>query len=118
MKIHITSIPHSEQRYDTSGDYFVDKEGITQVRVDQSTDEREMFLIAIHELIEAFIAKHRGISWQKIDKFDIEYRGKGEPGDNPKSPYYKEHQFASIIEHLVANELDVNWDKYMKETEK
>jgi len=36
----------------------------------------------------------------------------GEPGDDPRAPYYREHQFASGMERLMAAELGVDWQQY------
>lgn len=37
-----------------------------------------------------------------------------EAGDDPKAPYRKEHQFATMVEKAVCHELGINWDKYDK----
>ena len=37
-----------------------------------------------------------------------------EPGDDPKAPYFKEHQFATMIEKALCRELKVDWRKYDK----
>jgi hypothetical protein len=36
-----------------------------------------------------------------------------EPGDDPRAPYYREHQFASGMERLMAAELGIDWQQYM-----
>lgn len=115
-KIVIETIPHDRQRYDTIGDYFLDENGVMQVRVSKTQDRYE-FLIAIHELIEAFLAKDRGILWESIDDFDKEFIGNGEPGHSKKAPYHKEHVFAEIIERMIAFELGIEWDDYCKEVD-
>lgn len=118
-KIVIKTIPHSKQRYPTCGDYWIDKDDVLQVRVSKMNDKYE-FLIAIHELIEQFLSEERGIKGKDIDAFDIKFekdRAKGfhtdeEPGDDKTAPYYKEHQFATGIERVLANELEVDWNNY------
>lgn len=73
------------------------------------SDRRYEFLVAMHEVIEAFLCKTRGVTQQRVDAFDT---GPGkdldEPGDDPRAPYFHEHQFASKIEKLMAHELRVN----------
>jgi hypothetical protein len=46
----------------------------------------------------------RGVSFKAIDRFDMNFKGDGEPGDDPRAPYYRQHQFATQIERLLAKE--------------
>lgn len=112
-KITIETLPVSEMRYDTCGDWFFNENGdlIIQVALDESTSNipgdvlsDTGFLIALHELIEVRACMRDGITQQEVDEFDFSFKGKGEPGDDPKSPYRKQHRFAMIIEHMVAHE--------------
>lgn len=120
MKIIIQTIPHSEMRYDTCGDYW-EENGIMKIRVSDMGNDDYSFLVAIHEMIEQHLCKKRGITEESITHFDIEFeknREKGnddEPGDDPRSPYKREHFFATTIERLVASELGVDWQEYEKE---
>ena len=119
MKIQIETIPHDAQRYPTVGDYWEDADGTEQVRVSKMIDWRYEMLVAVHELVEWALTRHRGIPEEEISAFDIEYEHlrereavKGEPGDNPKSPYRREHFFATNLERLLAAELGVDWMEY------
>jgi len=112
LEIHIHEIAQDRQRYPTSGDWVFDPSGALQVNVsvDPTDNEHQAFLTALHELVEAYLCKARGITTQMVDDFDMgkqeffaEYGG--EPGDDPESPYRKEHRFACIVEHMVAHEL-------------
>lgn len=99
--ISIRFIPHHEQRYDTLGDWFI--EGYT-LHIRASNDQDlPPFLIALHELVEAWLCLQRGISQEAVDAFDKAYTGNGEPGDEPDAPYRAEHRQAMLIEHLMAN---------------
>jgi hypothetical protein len=116
----IRTIPHSEHRYETVGDYW-DEGDTTQVRISQMGDTRMEFCVMIHELIEEFLCKRRGISEPNaIKPFDEAYEAKrpegdeSEPGDSPDAPYHKEHVFATIIERQVADELELDWEEYSK----
>jgi hypothetical protein len=134
MKIHIETIPHSSQRYPTVGDWFYDTDGTLHIKVSQMSDERYAILVAIHELIETVLCKHRHISQESVDKFDMAFEAErealiktggtakqhaeivgAEPGDDPAAPYNKEHCFATGIERLMAAELDVKWVTYDNE---
>jgi hypothetical protein len=119
MKIHIESIPHAQQRYPTVGDYWEDGDGAGQVRVSELPDWRYEALVAVHELVEMILTKHRSISEPAISDFDIAFEQEreralvlGEPGDDPRAPYRLEHFFATNVERLLAAELDVDWRAY------
>lgn len=118
MRINIEVIPHEQQRYPTVGDYWLE-DGIQQVRVSKLADWRYEILVAIHEIVELAVTRHRGISEHRISEFDIEFermresrQRSGEPGDHPDSPYRREHFFATNIERLLAAELEVDWFEY------
>jgi hypothetical protein len=76
------------------------------------------FLVGIHEQVEAYLTWKRGIPEASITAFDVEYEGSrkegntSEPGDDPTAPYFREHQFATVIERAIAQELGVDWEKY------
>jgi hypothetical protein len=59
-----------------------------------------------------FLCLDRGVSFKAIDRFDMKFKGAGEPGDDPKAPYHREHRFATRIERLLARELRVDWATY------
>lgn len=117
MKVHFEVIPNEKQRYPTVGDYW--QEGDTdQFRVSAMANEKYELLVFIHELIEAYLCRWQKVSWREIDAFDIEYEKNrlegdvSEPGDNDNAPYYSEHQFATLIERLLAYEFGIQWNKY------
>jgi len=110
--ITIKVIPHSKQRYDTSGDYWIDERGTIQVRISKSKNWRSEALLLMHELTEMFLCIDRDVSFKAIDRFDMRFKGTGEPGDDPKAPYHREHRFATRIERLLARELRVSWATY------
>lgn len=125
LHIYIDTIPHAEHRYPTVGDYWdVPAHGIypprTEVRVSDMGNTDYEFLVAIHELIELYLCKKRGISEDSITEFDMEFEKNrppdnlDEPGNSLAAPYHAEHIFATSIEQLVAAELGVNWDEYDK----
>ena len=118
MKIQLKTIPHSEQRYPTVGDWVVRPDGSIVVYVSDMGNEDYAFLVAIHEAIEVWLCRKRGISQESVDAFDIEFektRAEGdesEPGDHPDAPYRKEHFVATNIERIIAAELGVDWETY------
>jgi hypothetical protein len=123
LDIHIKVIPHSKQNYSTIGDYTVDvdKKKI-EIRISDMGNWRYEALVAVHELVELSIAVlHKGILDKDIIEFDKRFEHEcelnlhpidAEPGDDIRAPYRDEHRFATIVEHMLANELKVNWGDY------
>lgn len=124
LNIQIKTIPDKVQRYNTVGDYYGEIANNEIVNISNMGDWRYEFLTALHELIESSLCRKRGITREMIDAFDFEYeknRKEGdasEPGDDPTSPYYNEHQFATKIEKMTADELGVDWNEYGKIVDK
>lgn len=118
MHIQLRTIPHESQRYPTVGDWQISEDGTIAIDVSDMGNEDYAFLVAIHEAVEVWLCRKRGISQESVDAFDIEYEKNrpdgdfSEPGDDTNAPYFKEHQFATMIERQVAKELGVNWDEY------
>lgn len=116
-KVSITVIPHDQQRYNTVGDYQTIN-GDTEIRVSEMGNPSEELAIGLHELVESHLCKLAGISDEQIDMFDLWYEENceegwpAEPGDHPDCPYYKQHQFASIVERMFIRESGVNWNEY------
>lgn len=109
--VFIYSVPRGSQRDPRAiGDYWT-ADGRTTVLVTEMPDWRYEFLIALHELIEEALTRHRGIPEPCIMKFDLA-SGEDDPGMDPAAPYHQEHFFATAIEMLVAQELQVNWREY------
>jgi hypothetical protein len=120
MRALLVEIEHHEQRYSTCGDWEVEPDGFVTISVSRMDNEDYVFLVQLHEMAEAYLCKKRGIEQAVVDEFDIRYEvnrpegDESEPGDDPRAPYYKEHQFATAIERFMAEELGVNWDEYSK----
>lgn len=121
--IVIKTIPQSEHRYPTVGDYWRDPDGTLQIRVSEMGNTDYEALVALHELIEIILTEKKGIKEEDIMAFDVQFekeREEGlhsedaEPGEDPKSPYRKEHVLAECLERVVGNELGVIWDDYAK----
>ena len=110
--IEVKVIPHKDHRYPkTCGDWQFDGALLT-VRVSDLGNWRMEYLIADHEVREALLCRSRGITEKQVDDFDITFKGAGEPGDDPRAPYYREHFFATSIERLTAAELGIDWIQY------
>ncbi len=112
--ILIDFVKHSDQRYDTCGDWKdIDMQPYeARVRVSIMKDWRFMVLIAVHELCEWAICKQQHVTEQQVDAFDLSWKGRGEPGDAPYAPYHRAHQIATRIEKILSDALDVDWLAY------
>jgi hypothetical protein len=120
MHVNIETIPINDMRYNTCGDFWIDKDGTIQVRVAKMGFCFE-FLVVLHELVELFICKSTGVNFKDIDKFDIRFekdREKGkhgesdEPGDHPAAPYRDPHCLATAVERMLCAYLKIPWSEY------
>lgn len=120
MNINAKVIPESEMRPEVNGaDWFFDENGDLQVRVSPMGDWRYEVLLMVHELCEAILCDHNGVTVAQVDAFDLEYDKTHtfdlNAGDDPKAPYKREHCFATAIERIMCAELGVDWETYDKE---
>jgi hypothetical protein len=113
----IQVIPHEKQRYETVGDWELIGNAL-KISVSDTGNWLYNMAIGLHELVEALICHHRGISQEKVDNFDTLYEKRrkdgniDEPGDDPKAPYHLEHGFASSAERMLIAACGVNWKEY------
>lgn len=117
----ISQVAHRKQRYETVGDWIPGRPA--QIRVSKMKDERYVFLVALHEMIEYELCKMHGITDDEVVAFDMNFEVErrmnlhpvdAEPGDHPKAPYRDEHEFATMVEMMVAKKLGVSWSDYEK----
>jgi len=108
------TVEAKEMRYDTVGDWNI-KKGKDSSSVDVWTADMGNvdfnFLILIHELVEAYLCLKRNISNKEVMDFDKKSVAE-DPGHSEKAPYHEEHEFATKIEKLIAQQLKVKWDRY------
>jgi len=121
-KITIEVIDHHEQRYPTCGDWQLDQATEhLRIKISDLGDWHYNMLIGFHEMMEAMLCHDRGITEEAVDKFDMAYEAKrdvdnlSEPGDDPDSPYFNEHFFATTLERLLAREFEIGWPEYEQE---
>jgi hypothetical protein len=110
MRINIEVVPAKDMRYTTVGDWqFLNNGNTLIVTVAKSTPDSE-FLVALHELIEAYLCNKDGITTQEVDAWDFEHEDDDEPGAMKGCPYKDQHEFAEAIERIVASQLGLAWD--------
>ena len=142
MKILLETIPHYQQVYPTVGDWRVANAIVQQVdlqpakpaegelppiekvlliRSSQLPDPRMELLVQIHELVEATLCEHAGVTQEQVDVFDKKFeadRALGlhgetdESGDAHDAPYRMQHGIATSVERLMAALLGVDWNEY------
>lgn len=122
--IHIKTIPHNDQRYETCGDWWYNEDGSITITVSQTNSKYE-FLIAVHEMVEVVLCGLKQVNEKDVTSFDLEFEkmrveypklvADAEPGDNDAAPYFHEHAMASRIEHWLADSIGVDWSSYEKE---
>ena len=118
MKLNIATIPHSEQRFGQCGDWWTDLDGTIEIRVSDMRNPPFELAVVLHEIIEVALCLAANVSESSVDRFDMEYMGDGEPGDNPAAPYWKQHVVASICERAIAHCLNIDWNEYSKAIER
>lgn len=112
QNIFIKTVDKNKVRNQGVGDYKVGVDGSLHILVAKQKNKDYEFLIAIHELVEAFLADKRGINYKEIDKFDRDHINSEEPGRMKQAPYNDEHMFAEKIEYMVGKELGIDMKEY------
>jgi hypothetical protein len=120
LNLEAKTINHQRQRYETVGDYFMRGLCICFRVSDMGRWEYEIAVL-VHEIIEWALVKKHGIKIKAIDDFDKNYETEremgqhgpdDEPGDDPESPYFREHCFATSVERMLIAAMDVSWKEY------
>lgn len=123
MKVTIETIPHSQQEYETIGDWKWTKtrngsEDLLWIGVSELGDWRKEMAVAVHELVEALLCRQAEISTQAVDQFDLNYENArtvsddSEPGDDPTAPYRDQHCYATAVERMLIPLFGLSWKEY------
>lgn len=135
MNIRIEVIPNAEHRRPFTGaDWYFTTEHtlapagsgkmsvpieVLHVKVSNMSDWRREMILAMHEVVEAILCKHNGVTQEQVDDFDKLYQKSHdsdiEAGDAVDAPYRREHCFATAVERMMAAEMDVDWGDYERE---
>jgi len=114
MRIEIKSIDPAAIRYPTCGDWIWLPDGSLQIFVPDYANENSAFLVALHELAEAWMCRDAGISEESVSKWDIEHPDAPEPAEVEGSPYMDQHSIATQVELRVAAGMGINWKNHDK----
>lgn len=138
-RVVIELIDHKDQRYETAGDWYRQKPYGTILdsrsfpprtyllrkpdecdlivrasRLKNDPDNYFALCVAYHEFGEALACIANGIDEEAVDKFDTHYKSDGEPGDDPRAPYSRQHNFASACEAILIGAMGLSWGLYEK----
>lgn len=117
--IDIRFIRQSEMRQPGIGDWWFEG-GVLHIRATRDTvgvtegGDELPFLVAVHEMVEAYLCKRHGVDQHQVDDFDNAFESEdrddpnAEPGDDPRAPYRTEHRSAMLVEHFVASLLGIS----------
>lgn len=123
LEVHV--VPHNDQRYETVGDWEPGdpERGIPhRITVSETGNSTANVACAIHELVEFWLCKLRGIPEERVSDFDKAFDGE-DPGADPTAPYHQEHMTATGIElafvaachpHLTIAEYNASFDDVFK----
>ena len=105
-EVWIKIVLHKEQRYNTVGDWFFDRNfpKTLIVKVSETGNWKWNMCIALHELAEAIACTTDGVTQEQVDEFDKNWKpnfGFEEPGEDPQSPYFNQHAKAFTIEKTL-----------------
>jgi hypothetical protein len=115
LVVRVQVVPQREQRYDTEGDWLW-ADNTLQVRISREVgddDPRYGLLLFVHELVEALLCRSMGVTAAQVDAFDTLHQQDREPGELQGAPYHQQHMAAQAAERALADELGVDWDKYL-----
>ena len=123
-QINIKIIPHKEQRYNTAGDYFLEK-GVWQFRISEMENIFYEMFVLFHELWEWFRAVViNGVHEEDISVFDIDTvfeidpKNGNNPGRSKFAPYHSEHLEATSLERFLIKKCKMDLDEYNQSFEK
>lgn len=100
MRILITTIPHEQQRYDTTDDWQIADNGDITMYVSDG-EQLEVFKEIIHGLTECLLCIKHGVTQQQVDEYDLAHPETDNPGEYADASYHLEHKAAEVAEKLL-----------------
>ena len=105
-------------RYETAGDWETDHSasdfGVSVTVRDTGNPDYD-FLLAIHELTEAYVASRSGITQMEVDDWDFAHLDSEDPGSIEGCPYIDAHGAGTDMEIAAAEVLGIDFLKYDKD---
>lgn len=110
--ITLSPIHPSKLRYSTVGDWFLRGSEIEVLCADTGECDDSVFLVMLHEMIEAKLCLNAGITEEDVTEWDVAHPELEEPGDHPDAPYHKQHCLALIVEQCACKALGLSWEEH------
>jgi hypothetical protein len=111
-RIVIEIIPLEDMYMGYYGDYFYDKDGTLQMRIADYPNEIQNIGTILHELLEVWKLKVKGVSVRAVEKFDDEHSLHDDPGCLAEAPYHIEHMESIKHERLLCKSMGFDWHTY------
>ena len=111
-KIVIEVIPYKKMYMEYFGDFYWEKDGTLQIRVAQYPNEIQDVGTIVHEFLEAWKLKVKGVSVKDVEMFDKEHEDHDDPGCLKDAPYHKEHMESLYIEKIICKQMGFDWNTY------
>jgi hypothetical protein len=119
-QIIISFIKHQEQRLGQVGDWFFDSHDNLHVAVSDLGDWRYNVLFARHEMDEALLCKHTGVTTEMVDDDQAHELPTDDPDSFSGYPgccYQNQHNDALAAEWVLSRLLGVSWEEYANAVE-
>ena len=94
MNITLKSIDPSCVRYSTAGDWEWLAGEHLKVTTPEYGSRNSSFLVALHELVEAWLCRAAHITEAEVLKWDRDHPDSDEPAEEKGSPYIHQHNTA------------------------
>lgn len=114
-KLNMQIIPREqmrEQYREGWGDYWLDDQGVLQVRAIELPNLMFSHYILLHEYMEAVRCYRDGISLESIEEWDAKNSLSDDPGSLPGCPYGKHHIASEFLEQIVCFQDGYAWKEY------
>lgn len=119
FNIRIDTIPHSNQRYNTVGDWYYDETlRVPRIFVSQMSDWKYEFLVGLHEMVEWVLCSTSNITPKQVDEWDMSHAESDDPGSIIECPYFYQHKTAVLVEKIVCHIMNIDWNVYEDEIER
>ena len=115
MRVEIKTVDPAAMRYPTAGDWEWLPDGALMLKIPEyGGRDVSVLLVAIHEMVEAYLCKRDGISDDAVTEFDVKNPLLEEPGDDPRAPYHRQHMIAMALEREAAIATSTDWSTHDK----
>jgi len=121
QQINTEIIPSLDKmRYYTYGDYYLKDNGDLKFEIVDHNNDDYTYLTLVHELLEYFLLRKKGVNIDDIDNYDKTFeedpervRLYFEPGADPTCPYKEEHDYANTVVKYLCDKTGLNYNEWL-----